>query len=247
VRGAPKDQFGLDADERELRALLQWTFDGCSKDEALQMRYFSTPTSRFDRTLHDAPRRSYVAAPSTRPAYENRFTSTHVVYGERAGWSSYPPEKGDPQRTSSVVAVPLDAPADAVVMEAPHDVMRAERAGDHIVLTGYHDHRGVSVSVLDLRGPPRIADTAVLLGRYESEGRSHAFNSLIGEDGSGMVGLPTVLDETESGRWWWRSEQSDVSFLAVDAAARLAPAGELRMKPDAEHEDYECEVSCVDW
>jgi hypothetical protein len=61
------------------------------------------------------------------------------------------------------------------------------------------------------------------------------------------MGLPTVTRVREGGRWWFRSRASDVSYLTVDPAGRLEWAGELVARQDAQHPDYRCEVSCVDW
>jgi hypothetical protein len=126
-------------------------------------------------------------------------------------------------------------------------VLRVERAGGDIVLTGYRNDAGLSVSLLRLGGRPRIADTQVLANRYESENRSHAFNALVGPDGAGLMGLPTVTRVKEGGRWWFRSQASDLSFLSVDAANRLRPLGQLTANQNATHPSYRCEVSCVDW
>ena len=67
------------------------------------------------------------------------------------------------------------------------------------MLTGYRDHRGLQISLIGLDGAPRVASTLRLDGRYESEGRSHAFNSLMERDGSGIMGLPTVRRDIEGG------------------------------------------------
>jgi len=129
------------------------------------------------------------------------------------------------------------------------------------VLTGYRDRGGLIVTLIDLDGRPRIASSVRLRGRYESEGRSHAFNSLIGEDGSGLMGLPTVPRVADSGREYWRSRASDLSFLSVDRAGRLQSIGALDRRFDyvddynsetrVEDRDgvpgYQCEVSCIDW
>jgi hypothetical protein len=149
--------------------------------------------------------------------------------------------------SARVVAVPVARPANATIVQAPHNVLRVERAGADIVLTGYRSDAGLSVSLLDLAARPRIADTRLLEGRYESENRSHAFNALVGPEGSGLMGLPTVTRTKEGGRWWFRSRASDVSFLTVDAAGRLGVAGELLANEGAQHPSYRCEVSCVDW
>jgi hypothetical protein len=39
------------------------------------------------------------------------------------------------------------------------------------------------------------------LGRFESEAGSHAFNSLLETDGRGLMGLPTVGERSDSGRF----------------------------------------------
>jgi hypothetical protein len=87
----------------------------------------------------------------------------------------------------------------------------------------------------------------VLSGRYESENRSHAFNSLVGQDGYGLMGFPTVARVKESGRWVFRSQASDLSFLSVNNAGDLASMGEIRANDHAQDPAYRCEVSCIDW
>ena len=76
-----------------------------------------------------------------------------------------------------------------------------------------------------------------LARRFESEGRSHAFNSLIEADGSGVMGLPTIRGESGRSRAPWRSSASDLSFLAVDARGRLRPVGELERRFDYGDDD----------
>ena len=56
--------------------------------------------------------------------------------------------------------------------------------------------------------------------------------------------------KNDTGRWWWRSLSSDLSFLTKSPAGQLADAGALIAVPadDVEtHPDYDCEVSCIDW
>jgi len=254
TRGWPNDQFALETSDREFRALLRWEGNDCRPDDHhVRLRYFRAPLAAFRDAPRTAEASSYTDVPAPNaPYYENRFTDTHVVYGGRQLRSSSPPDEWDTDEiplpwSTTAVAVPVDAPKKARAMQLPHNVIRAERMGDDIVLTGYRDENGLSVSVVDLSGRPHIADTEILRNRYESEGRSHAFNSLVDEDGAGLLGLPTVLNQAESGRWSWRSGPSDVSFLSVDQNAHLAGAGELLAREGAQHPDYKCEVSCVDW
>ena len=130
----------------------------------------------------------------------------------------------------------------------PHDVIRAERLGDDIILTGHHKDKGLYISLLDLDQTPRRADTLFIDGRYESEGRSHAFNGVTYPDGSGLMGLPTSRRVKDSRRSYWRSKGSDVSFISLEQGGTLSSAGPIFGKgEDAVHPDYECEVSCVDW
>ena len=262
ARGRPIDYLSLDTGGGRFRALTRWPSTRCNYDEEpWPLTYFDVPLNRFEAELREAPPRAFTPAPSIGTGrIENRFTDHYLVYGGRSSWGSYPPEQplAEPVR---IAAVPLDRPADARLLDIPHSVLRVEQAGDNVVLTGYRDDSALEISLIDLRATPRLGSTVRLPGRYESEGRSHAFNSLIGADSSGLMGLPTTHRIEQSGRGWSYSEASDVSFLAVDSSGRLAPLGELlahangpnRDKDDDEidddgvADDYECEVSCIDW
>lgn len=247
VRGRPDSQLAMDASPSEFRALVDW--NNCSTNApSREVRYFHAPLSAFSTTPAQAPARNFITAPSPDAReYEVRFTDTHVVYGGRESASSYPPGDNEPPRTARVIALPLARPAAAVQLQAPHGVMRIERAGEDIVLTGYRTGDGLSVSLVDLAGRPRIASTTLLQGRYESENRSHAFNSLMHEAGDGLMGLPTVTATKQAGRWVWRSGASDISFIQADANGRLRGVGQLEARPNAVDPSYRCEISCVDW
>ncbi len=254
AEGLPVDQFSLAAAGSRLHALVRRIPVRCTAAEAgPDLALVTLPFTAFSPDFSTVSRRASQVMPD--PAakrLENRFTDTHLVYGGRDSWGSYPPgvyDSDKPQAavTSTAVAVPLRAPDKAMRIALPHNVIRIERIGDDIVTTGYRDATGLQLSVIDLRTTPRLADTLLLKDRFESEGRSHAFNSLIAPDGSGLMGLPTVARKQDSGRWWWRSDQSDVSFMGVDPNRKLKPLGELAGTKDAVHEDYACDVSCVDW
>lgn len=248
VRGQPYDQLSMDANGREFRALSVWHDTRCSGGGAnLPLRYVSTPLSGFSTTPHSLSRSRYVPLPEVGGALENRFTDTHLVYAGRSDWSSYAPSP-DSEVTldSRVVVVPTSRPRASSVITAPHSALRVERVGDNVIITGYRDWRGLSISLVDLRASPRISSTATLPERYESEGRSHAFNAAIDTDGSGLMGLPTVMRRAQSGRWWWRSAASDVSYVALDGAGQLTSVGALR-GTNPRHPAYRCEVSCIDW
>ncbi len=253
VRGAPRDQFAMDTSSGEFRALLFWGFSGCDRssyddDGALNVKYFSAPMSMFRDDIRTASEWRYTTTPAPGGMdYENRFTDDYVVYGGRESWSTGAPDADEPAKQASIVALPVKRPKEASLMTAPHSINRLERVGDDIVAAGYRDAAGLSVSMLDLNGAPRVADTLVLADRYESEGRSHAFNARLGADGDGLMGIPTVRRPEDSNRYWWWSEASDVSFMAFDRRGKLAEAGELTGAKDNAHASYKCEVSCIDW
>jgi hypothetical protein len=248
ARGQPTNQLALDGNTEEFRALLTWNVGPCASGSVAQVRYFHTPLRAFRTTPVEATPSRYVSAPSPQASqYEVRYTRTHVVYGGRSGWSSYPPEPNQTLPSSPVVALPLANPSAATIVQAPHNIIRLERAGDNAILSGYRTDRGLSMSVLDLEGQPRIVSTQILDGRYESEGRSHAFNALVGPDDAGVMGIPTVTRTWEGGRWWFRSQASDISYLTLSRAGRLAWAGQLVARQNAQDPSYRCEVSCVDW
>ncbi len=247
ARGRPENQLALDATSEEFRALVNWNVGPCAGGDR-QVRYFHAPLSTFRTAPMEASPNRYVQAPSPNASsYEVRYTNSHVVYGGRTGWSSYPPEANATLPNSPVIALPLANPSAATIVQAPHNIIRLERAGNNAILSGYRTDRGLSISVLDLDGTPRIVNTTVLDGRYESEGRSHAFNALVGADDSGVMGLPTVTRTWEGGRWWFRSQASDISFLTLSSAGRLGWAGQLMARQNAQDPSYSCEVSCVDW
>jgi hypothetical protein len=251
ARGQPINQLALDSSATEFRALLSMNTSACNRASEAEMAYFRVPFTALTTTPRQAPERSYTETPTPGSmTYEVRYTQTHVVYGSRDQYRSGPPQpdSGLTNVTGRVVAVPLARPQNATVIEAPHNIIRVERAGGDVILTGYRSDEGLSVSLLDLGArTPRIAQTQVLRNRYESEGRSHAFNALVRPEGDGIMGLPTITRVKQGHRWAWRSEASDISFLTVNAQNQLGIAGELNADPNARDSSYSCEVSCVDW
>jgi|CXWL01.1.fsa_nt_gi hypothetical protein len=251
VRGHPYDQLSMEAADGEFRALAVWSDENCDDYDAelVPMRYFRAPLYAFSTRPERMAAHRFAGLPAAPRHIENRFTDDYLVYGGRGRYGAYPPhdEKEPISLTGHAVIVPVRAPDRTISLPTPHSIIRVERAGDNAVLTGYRDAGGLSLSLVDLRGAPRIASTATLQARYESEGRSHAFNSSINADGSGLMGIPSVERRGESGRWWWRSESSDVSFLSVDAAGNLNTLGALVAHEDSEDPKYRCEVSCIDW
>lgn len=254
AKGFPRDQFGMDSSSGEMRALVGWGRSNCDPDayddddkSVLHVKYFSAPLSMFRDDIRTAQSYRFIDAPSPGGMdYENRFTDGHIVYGGRESWRTHAPDEDEPPKSSKLTAIPVAHPRDAVVTTAPHSINRLERVGDDIVAMGYHDWKGLSVSMLDLNGPPKIASTLVMKDRYESEGRSHAFNSRLSEEG-GLMGIPTVQRTEDSDRYWWWSDLSDVTFMSFDNTGQIAEAGALTGTKDSEDKSYACEVSCVDW
>lgn len=271
ARGEPYDQFSMLATAGHFRALLRQTPNICdfSRYEEAGPAYLSAPLGAFGQTLAEIPASSYTPLPDPGSVWvANRFSDKYLVYGGmsryRSGLPKYDPTYwgDDPDRLryykshfepKPAYVVPLDNPSALTRLDVRHTLIRVDLAGENAVVTGYRGWSGLSVSLLDLRGRPHVASTQLLDGRFESEGRSHAFNSRIEPDGSGLMGLPTVPKISRSLRYTWRSTASDVSFLTMSAKGSLKPAGELRRKFDYDDDSEggiagaECEVSCVDW
>jgi hypothetical protein len=189
---------------------------------------------------------AYATLPPIAGQLENRFVGPWLVYGARSGASDNPASPGGTARSSTLIAVPLERPAGALRIPVPHNALRIERAGNDAVVTGYGSGNGLSISYVSLGRSPRLAATTLLERRFESEGRSHAFNAWIRPDGSGVIGLPTTLRGARSGRGWSDSQSSELSFIAVSPDRTLSHAGQLSPRPRTASR-YRCEVSCIDW
>ncbi|HEV7658989.1 MAG TPA: beta-propeller domain-containing protein [Allosphingosinicella sp.] len=277
ARGAPPDQFAMQSDGANFHALLRMERNNCeeSYDGPSRLVFFSVPLARLGPTLAEAPASSFTNLPSTPDRWiASRFTDRYLVYGGlsrfRRGFPDLDADNYDDDyrrliidalRPRPAYVVPVARPSAVRPIDIGHTVIRAERVADDIVLTGYRDRGGLIVTLIDLDGRPRVASSVRLVGRYESEGRSHAFNSLIEPDGRGLMGLPTVSRIADSNRDYWRSRASDLSFLSVDSEGQLEAIGALERRFDyvdpygndrqEADEDgvpgYQCEVSCIDW
>ncbi|MEO1642747.1 MAG: hypothetical protein AAFR74_05375, partial [Pseudomonadota bacterium] len=248
VQGEPVNQFSLAAGADKFRAFVKVDLGNEAEDEASPYRLMQLPLSRVSKRPGEVDNSDYVPLPNVEGwPIENRFTGTHFIYTtQNETWSQWRPSEEDV--TAKLTFVPLSDPTAPLTLDVPHSVIRLERARDHIVATGYRNEQGLSLTSFDLRGEdPRLAGRTTLISRFESENRSHAFNSAIGADGSGLIGLPTVLQRWESGRFVWRSNSSDISYIRVAEDASLRPIGALKGAKGEPHESYECEVSCIDW
>jgi hypothetical protein len=253
VSGVPYDHLSMDERDGEFRALVDWrTFrcEGAYRAPA-ENSFLKIRTSSFGTLFEPVPDGAFTPLPSTgKRVIENRFADDWLVFGGRDRWGGYPPDAKDGPQASKVVAVPVQRPRNAVVIDIPHDIVRTERVGSDIIINGYRDEKGLNLTLIGLAKSPHILSSTFLPRRYESEGRSHAFNSVVDAGGNGLIGVPTVEIKDDTGRWWWRSLSSDLSFLTKSPAGQLADAGALIAVPadDVEtHPDYDCEVSCIDW
>jgi hypothetical protein len=248
VDGVPTDQFALDSKAGRFRALLNNAGAGCSVDErGSELALLDIPLSAFGARLRHVAPQAYTPVPGIAGGQlENRFIGDWLVYGGRENWSAMAPDDGK-RLTSTLFAVPLADPRSVRRLALPHNAVRIERAGMDAVVTGYRNAEGLSLSYVVLGSDPRRAATTLLPGRFESEGRSHAFNAWVPRDGTGVLGIPTTRREWRSGRGWSDSESSDLSFVAIGPARQLAPAGELTTRSRAASPGYVCKVSCVDW
>lgn len=272
VKGLPPDQFAMQANDGRFHALLKMLSERCDSPwyGASHLSLLNLPMTRFSNRLQDSPQGVFRTLPSLPgPRVASRFTERFVVYGGLSHFRTGLPEDADFSESEwarraraepgqPAYAVPLHRPSAPTRLDIRHSVIRAERVADDIVLTGYRDREGLFVSMIGLDGRSRIVSQIRLAGRYESEGRSHAFNSLVTPAGSGMLGLPTVPRIDRSNRAYWRSRASDLSYLTFGRDRRLAHVGELERRfeyadGDGEEDDedgvpgYECEVSCIDW
>ncbi len=259
VNGTPFDQFSMDERDGKFRALADWRTMRCEDAERApaEVAFLSIPEKAFGKEFLPVSDLMITAVPSPgKRQVENRFADNWLVYGGRDGWGSRPPDMDDEddnaraKLTTKLVAVPVKKPRNAQVIDLPHNIIRTERVGNDMMVNGYHDDSGLNMTLVGLGKSAQVTSTLFLDKRYESEGRSHAFNATLAADGSGLIGIPTVTAEWESGRYVWRSDSSDISFVTKAPLGKLDSAGALAATPKdkvATHPDYRCEVSCIDW
>jgi hypothetical protein len=260
ARGMPIDQFGMDANARRFRAFPNLLRNGCEDygDTPRHFALFDASQRRFADYYAAASEREFTPVPPiSGNGIENRFTGEYLVYGGRDGYWRRPPGEGEAQARAlagAITVVPLARPAEPQRIALGHNLVRLEKIGDGAVIAnGYADEEGLRVSFVTLAkegAGATLATSALLPGRFESEGRSHAFNATITAAGDGMLGVPTVTRVDKSDGYWWYSDVSDLSFLGFDAGGRLADAGLIPATPEdavKTGEGYDCEVSCIDW
>jgi hypothetical protein len=179
---------------------------------------------------------------------QSQYTDKYLLYGTpQGGWAAYYGGRwGDAYHPGRLAIVPLPMPESGRLMKLGHSVDRIERFGKHALVFGYPDVDDFAVSSISLRLNARLEDTEIMPGAAESEGRSHAFNSVVAEDGAGLFGIPTVSLAGVRGENGWETP-SDINFVRSDAQLNLTSADALTGRPDREDSNYQCEVSCYDW
>ena len=246
--GTPRDQFSLDARDDQLLALVVSEPYNCEThwDDWKPMRLTSMDTRSFAVRPVPANPDDYDDLPRVRDWwFENRFTENHVVYSADSGTE----DTNWRPRGSELVVVPLDEPLLSSRVPLTHGVQRLETFGDGLVAAGYRDDEGLHISTVGLSESPMLVDTEFLFGFYESEGRSHAFNWHLEEDGSGVFGLPMTIKELvnwEEFSWMRTRDRADLGFFDVQPDLSFSHAGFL-LSTEPEESDYECVVSCEDW
>ncbi|MDJ0909633.1 MAG: beta-propeller domain-containing protein [Woeseiaceae bacterium] len=246
--GAPRDQFALDARDDRLLALVKAEPFDCEIGwgDLMPMRLARIDTNLFDIRPQPVVSEDYAVLPPVRRWwYENRFTEEHVVYSDVsdgefaiARWAR-----------SDLVVAPLDNAQLSSRVPLTHGVRRLETLGDGVVAAGYLDRDGLHISTIGISESPTVVDTEFLFGFYESEGRSHAFNWHLEEDGSGIFGLPMTVKELVTwGQYSWMAyrDRADLGFFEVQPDLSFSHAGFLH-STEPEDSDYECDVSCIDW
>ncbi|WP_271077718.1 beta-propeller domain-containing protein [Aurantiacibacter sp. MUD61] len=257
VRGVVFDQFSMDQQNSRFRMLTSWQDITCtdswwrSERERSDIELVDVPLVRFGTRYSEPDDGRFTTLPEVNEGFfENRFVGEWLLYGSRTRYGRPPEaEEGDVFQSSGLMAVPLGEPDDAQRVPLSHEITRIESLGGDAIVNGYRDDTGLIISYLDLAETAQVADAALLPGRFESESRSHAFNATIYADGDGLMGLPTVRSEHESGRYYWRSDNSDISFLRFSPSGQLTDLSDVSPAPqdDKSESEYECEVSCVDW
>jgi hypothetical protein len=238
--GSPHDQFAFDEREQTLLALIEREPQGCYFEEVTPMVFASIPLRLFASSPTTLSSRNVVRVHDAVPwDLQSRYTKDYLLYAGAEQYEKYP----NAAAPNEIVVVPTANPENFRVLSTTHEIDRLEVIGDNAVAFGENDDKDLGVSTIELRMRPRIASTRALAGIEESEGRSHAFNTIVDEDGSGTFGLPTVYRSKTENRW---NPPSDVQFFSIDRRLDLDPIGELAGQED-ESEDYECEVSCYDF
>ncbi len=248
ARGWLPDQFFVDEYQSRLRALVAWSHGGCWEEgeHRQQWSFVSLDAKQFGVEWHHPQNTSFVATPGTPYGTPKaRFVDEWLVYG-----SSYTDDEVAVSTQQTRIVTLHERRSDrAQELSIGHSAIRMERLGQDALVNGYAPNaKGLHVSVVGLKRQARVQDSLLLPNRFESEGRSHAFNYTFEGDDI-VMGLPTIQRDIDAHQHYWYSDESDLSYLRF-AKNRLTSLGVLAVTPkqeSAEPSDYTCEVSCIDW
>jgi hypothetical protein len=256
TEGAPPDQFALDEQRGALWALVYRPPLECDVaedddgDDILPMALANIPVDAFSIFPPRLETEDFFRVPDVSEGeLQSRFSDGYLLYGSaqgraRAVWHSR--WRIEPYSTGNLAVVRLAAPRQSAVLEIPHSVDRIELFGRNAVTFGYQPNDDYAVSSVALGRHSRRSDTETLPGVFETEGRSHAFNALAEDDGSGIFGIPTMdVDGFNSDG----ETPVDVQFFVANSALELDSANKIAGTPESEltRSGYTCEVSCIDW
>jgi hypothetical protein len=262
TEGEPSNQFAFDDRGSHLWALVKRPPAECSSEnddidvnsdagDLVPMALARIPASAFATTpsaFHAAD--LYNVPPVSDGWMQAQYADGFLLYGTPQGaWPAfYGGRYGHGYHPGRLAIVPLPMPENARLMKLRHSVDRIELFGKHALVFGYPDVDDFAVSSISLRQVARVADTELMPGVAEAEGRSHAFNSVVAEDGAGLFGIPTMKLESVRDRYRWDTP-SDITFVRSDSALQLTLASALegREERDEKGSSYHCEVSCYDW
>jgi hypothetical protein len=265
IPGRPENQFSMETTTSRFMALTHWTHIDCDEEEtgSRPFAFLSIRNSQFSNQYQMMSPSGITALPDLiEGGMTNRFANGWLLYGSTTRLSDFDLEDPPSERNTRVraitaaelsgkatrfVAVPTDAPARSVRIPLQQGAQRIEPVGKDAIIAGYATNEGLSVSNLRLTDTPSLSEPLRLDRRFESEGRSHSFNARADADGGAIMAVPTTESVFDAGRWVWRSEASDLSFLTRDRNGNLSRAGDLQVKADKPMEGYRCEVSCIDW
>jgi hypothetical protein len=260
TEGKPSNQFAFDDRGTHLWALVKRPPAECSMDnddiaidsesnDLVPMALARIPASTFGTSPPTFQAADLYNVPAVADGWlQSQYAGNFLLYGTPQGaWAAYYGGRwGNIYHAGQLAVVPLPMPESGRLMKLGHSIDRIERFGKHALVFGYPDVDDFAVSSISLRQNARLADTEIMPGAAESEGRSHAFNSVVAEDGAGLFGIPTVKLASVRGNDGWQTP-SDINFVSADAQLNLTSADALAGRRDREDSNYKCEVSCYDW
>jgi hypothetical protein len=248
THGQPQDQFNLERRATMFHALVRRQPVGCYPQGPAPLEFISFPIREFSDVPAEIGASRVHAMPSVGAGYlSTRFSKDYLTYGAGRGWWRVLWSEGELEDSHAFVTAPLRHPDQPLVHPLVHSIERVELLGDNVVTFGATADRGLGVTTLDLRSTAKLASTLRLPGVLESEGRSHAFNADVLDDGSAVFGLPTAVPTGAKTRWGSAELKDAVHFFTATTALDIDTVGLLPGDQLPDNPTYQCEVSCVDW